>query len=75
MARAVVVSAFTPRRVRELTPRVRQLAADLLGGFSAAGAVELMSAYVMPLPLYVVCELLGLPLADAAGVRGGGSRS
>jgi cytochrome P450 len=28
-----------------------------------------MSAYVMPLPLYVVCELLGLPLADAAQVR------
>lgn len=71
-ARAVVVGAFTPRRVRELTPRVQQLAAGLLNDLAAAGAgaAELMSAYVMPLPLYVVCELLGLPLADAARVRG-----
>lgn len=69
-ARAVVVGAFTPRRARELTPRVRQLAADLLDGFSTAGTADLVSAYVMPLPLYVVCELVGLPLADAARVRG-----
>ena len=69
-ARAVVVGAFTPRRVRELTPRVRQLAAGLVDDFAAAGEADLMSAYVMPLPLYVVCELLGLPLADAARVRG-----
>lgn len=68
-ARAAVVGAFTPRRVRELTPRVRQLAADLLAGFSAGDSAELMAAYVMPLPLYVVCELLGLPLADAPRVR------
>ncbi len=68
-ARAVVVGAFTPRRVRELTPRVQQLAADLVDDVAVAGEAELMSAYVMPLPLYVVCELLGLPLADAARVR------
>lgn len=68
-ARAAVVGAFSPRRVRELTPRVQELAAGLVDDFAAAGAAELMSAYVMPLPLYVVCELLGLPLADAGRVR------
>lgn len=68
-ARAVVVAAFTPRRVRELTPRVQQLAAELLDGLPSSGEADLMSTYVMPLPLYVVCELLGLPLADAGQVR------
>ena len=68
-ARAVVVGAFIPRRVRELTPRVQQLATGLVDDFAAVGEAELMSAYVMPLPLYVVCELLGIPLADAAQVR------
>lgn len=68
-ARAAVVSAFTPRRVRELIPRVQQLTADLVDDFASVGEAELMSAYVMPLPLYVVCELLGLPLIDAPRVR------
>ena len=68
-ARAVVVAAFTPRRVRELTPRVQQLAAQLVDALPATGEADLMSDYVMPLPLYVVCELLGLPLTDALQIR------
>ena len=68
-ARAVVVAAFTPRRVRALVPRVRQLAAGFVDAMNGAREAELMAAYVMPLPLSVVCELLGLPLADAARIR------
>ena len=68
-ARAVVVAAFAPRRVRELAPRVQELATGMVDMLSAVREAELMSDYVMPLPLYVVCELLGLPLTDAPQIR------
>lgn len=67
--RSLVTATFTPRRVRELTPSVRQLAGDLIDRFAAAGRADLVGELAWPLPLQVICRLLGLPLADAARIR------
>src|SRR5262249_19180191 len=60
-----VAQAFTPRRVEAMTPRVRQIADDLLAQMIATGPpADLMEAYALPLPVMVICELLGVPYAD-----------
>jgi cytochrome P450 len=65
--RRLVSSAFTPRRVEELRPRVQRIVDDLLDAIAAAGPdarVDLISAYAFPLPFTVICELLGVPEPD-----------
>ncbi|MEU3692668.1 cytochrome P450 family protein [Streptomyces narbonensis] len=63
--RALVGSAFTARRVEELRPRVEAVTAGLLDGLAEAartggGTADLRRHYALPLPLGVICELLGV---------------
>ncbi|MER7952224.1 cytochrome P450 [Streptomyces sp. NPDC096079] len=63
--RTLVSSAFTARRVEELRPRVETVTAGLLDGLAAAaragdGVADLRRHYALPLPLGVICELLGV---------------
>lgn len=67
--RAIITSAFSPRRVRELTPTVHRLATELIDRFAGAGRADLVGALAWPLPLSITCELLGLPVADAGRIR------
>ena len=58
---------FTPKRVAALEDAIRERAGallDALADASAAGAVELMTTFCLPLPTQVFIDLLGLPLAD-----------
>jgi len=64
--RKLVSKAFTPRRVRELEPRVREITADLLRQVSGSSEVEAMSALANPLPVIVIAELLGVSANDHA---------
>ncbi len=61
--RGLVAQAFTPRRVAALEPRVRAVTGGLLDRMAAlpAGPVDLREVFAYPLPLAVICELLGLP--------------
>ncbi|MFC4493937.1 cytochrome P450 [Streptomyces ovatisporus] len=62
--RGLVAGAFTPRRVESLRPRVRRLTAELLDGLAEFtgedGTVDLREHFAYPLPMNVVCELLGV---------------
>ncbi|MFC7340643.1 cytochrome P450 family protein [Saccharopolyspora griseoalba] len=58
--RKLVVKAFTARRVENLRPRVEQIAADLLDRMSEHDEVDLLDAFAFPLPIQVICELLGV---------------
>ncbi|MFD8211242.1 cytochrome P450 [Streptomyces sp. NPDC059695] len=63
--RTLVSSAFTARRVEELRPRVETVTAGLLEGLAEAaregdGVADLRRHYALPLPLGVICELLGV---------------
>ena len=64
--RRLVSRAFTPARVRELAPRIEALAASLLdGAFNGPGGrFDLITGLALPLPVAVISELLGIPVAD-----------
>ena len=64
--RRLVVKAFTVRRVQALRPRVVEIATALLDGLDPASTVDLVASFAVPLPMAVICELLGVPLADRA---------
>ncbi|GAA0448131.1 cytochrome P450 [Paractinoplanes deccanensis] len=67
--RRVVAGAFSPRRVEALAPRVREIAAGLLGALAGRYEVDLVTAYHAPLPIAVIGELLGVPEEERAGFR------
>jgi cytochrome P450 len=68
-ARALVAKAFSPRRVTALAPRIQQITDELIDVFAATGQADLVRQLSWPLPLRVICELIGLPLTDAEQVR------
>ena len=71
--RKLVSKAFTARRVAGLRPRVAAITAALLDALAARLAagdpVDLIEAFAFPLPVTVICELLGVPAADQAQFR------
>jgi len=58
--RRLVSRAFTPKSVTDLRPRVTALVTELLDAALAQGTVEAIEAVAYPLPLIVICELLGV---------------
>jgi cytochrome P450 len=68
--RKLVVSAFTVRRVEAMRPRVAAIVAELVAAFTAGPEpTDLMTSFSLPLPVRVICELLGVPTADIARFR------
>jgi cytochrome P450 len=59
--RTLVSKAFTPRMVTRLRPRIAQLAEQLVDTALAAGEFDLIDLIAYPLPLTIVCELVGVP--------------
>ncbi|MEU3453494.1 cytochrome P450 [Micromonospora sp. NPDC006766] len=68
--RRIVSQAFAPRRIEALRPRVAQIVGDLLDKVVPQGRAELMRDFAIPLPMTVICELLGVPVADHEQVLG-----
>jgi cytochrome P450 len=62
--RKLVTKAFTPRRVEQLRPRITAVTAGLLDDMSTRSEVDLLASFAFPLPITVICELLGVPVAD-----------
>ena len=62
--RALVHQASTPRLVEQLRGRVQGLADDLLDRARGTGAIELVGAYALPLPVTIIADLLGVPAGD-----------
>ncbi|MEV5320841.1 cytochrome P450 [Streptomyces sp. NPDC052687] len=67
--RSLVTRAFTARRVEELRPRVQRITDDLLDAMLPLGRADLVESFAFPLPITVICELLGVPELDRAGFR------
>ncbi|MCT9106466.1 cytochrome P450 [Streptomyces mirabilis] len=59
--RRLVVRAFTPRRIEQLRTPVRETADRLLDALGPHGSADLIAAYAAPLPITVICDLLGIP--------------
>ena len=68
--RMLVAKAFTVRRVEALRPRAREITRDLVRDMIAAGPpVDLVDGFALSLPVAVICELLGVPVADRPRFR------
>lgn len=68
--RKIISQAFAPRRIEALRPRVAQIVDTLLDKVVAQGRAELMHDVAIPLPMMVICELLGIPESDHDEVLG-----
>ena len=62
--RRLVTKAFTPRMVEQLRPRIQAIADELLDAVEGRGAMDLSAEYAFPLPITVIAEMLGVPIAD-----------
>ncbi|UBU11375.1 cytochrome P450 family protein [Nonomuraea gerenzanensis] len=59
--RRLVSKAFTAGAAERLAPRIEQLSHRLADAFAPAGRADLVAAFTRPLPMAVICELLGVP--------------
>ena len=62
--RGLVHRAFTPARVESMQAHISTIATRLLDAVQARGELELITDFALPLPLTVICELLGVPPPD-----------
>lgn len=67
--RGLVAAKFTRRRVEQLRPRVEQLTGELLDALPRDRPVDLIARVAFPLPLTVICELLGVPPQEREPMR------
>jgi cytochrome P450 len=64
--RSLVTKAFTARRIEAMRERVQHLTDTLLDKAIPLGRMDLIRDLAFPLPVLVICQLLGIPEADQA---------
>ncbi|MHA7838766.1 MAG: cytochrome P450 [bacterium] len=62
--RKLVSRAFTPRAVESWRPRVRAIVAEQLDQAFEGGGIDVIADLALPVPATLICELLGVPVAD-----------
>ncbi|MGW7201368.1 cytochrome P450 family protein [Streptomyces chryseus] len=69
--RRLVAREFTARRIEALAPRVQQITDELLDAMEAKRErrADLVNDFAFPLPMTVICELLGVPELDRQTFR------
>ena len=68
--RSLVQKAFTPRVVEGLRPRVQAIVDGLLDEVTPAGTMDVIADVAYPLPVIVICEMLGVPASDRDAFKG-----
>ena len=59
--RALVTRSFLSRQVERLRPALASLSNGLIDGFETKGEVDLLAEFATPIPVIVICDLLGVP--------------
>ncbi|HVK23286.1 MAG TPA: cytochrome P450 [Actinokineospora sp.] len=67
--RKLVNKAFTARGIDHLRPRIQEISDELLDRMAGADEVDLLESFAFPLPITVICEVLGVPGADRGDFR------
>jgi cytochrome P450/class 3 adenylate cyclase/tetratricopeptide (TPR) repeat protein len=62
--RGLVSKAFTPRVVEGMRGHIADIVDRLLGRVRDAGEMDVIADLAYPLPVTVICEMLGVPVAD-----------
>ena len=70
--RGLVSKAFTPKVIGQLRPRIEQIVAERLDAVEARGngRMDVVTDLAYPLPVVIICELLGVPPDDHATFQG-----
>jgi cytochrome P450 len=70
--RGLVSKAFTPKVIGRLRPRIEQIVAERLDAVGARGdrRMDVVTDLAYPLPVVIICELLGVPPEDHAKFQG-----
>jgi pimeloyl-[acyl-carrier protein] synthase len=68
--RGLVSKAFTPRVVEGLRPHIQQIVDGLLERVDGTGSMDLIEEFAYPLPVIVICEMLGVPVEDHERFKG-----
>jgi cytochrome P450 len=67
--RSLVAKVFTARRVEELAPRITQITHELIDQVQAQHRMDFVHDLAIPLPVIVIVEILGVPVADRADFK------
>ncbi|AKG03428.1 cytochrome P450 [Salimicrobium jeotgali] len=62
--RGLVQQAFTPRMIEELRGRITEIANELIDDMQDRSQIDLIDDFAFPLPIIVICEMLGVPSED-----------
>src|SRR5579883_201685 len=62
--RAIVMNQFTPQRIQAIRPPLEELVKDLLDKCRECQQIDIVDQFAYPLPVTVICKLLGVPLED-----------
>lgn len=68
--RRLVSTAFTPRIIAELEPRIVQIGSELIEAVTDRDEIDLIADFAFPLPVTVIAEMLGVPASDRDLFRG-----
>lgn len=67
--RDLVHKGFTPKRIEDMGKRIEELCDDLLDAAAAKPTTDLIADLALPLPLTIICELMGVPPSDRRKFR------
>lgn len=62
--RGLVNKAFTLRRMEAFRPRIDQVVDELLDKLEGRSDIELVNEFALPVPIIIICDLLGIPFDD-----------
>lgn len=67
--RGLVSKAFTPQMIAGMRDRIQEITDELLDEIGGQETVNLIDAFAFPLPIIVICEMLGIPTEDRDNFR------
>lgn len=62
--RSLVSKSFTLRKMEGYRPRIQQLVEEMLDTIAEKKEVDLVAEYAQPLPINIICDVLGIPFDD-----------
>ena len=62
--RRLVSKAFTAKVIAGMRPKIEAIVDELFAGFAADGQVDIVPQLAYPLPVRIITDMLGVPLAD-----------
>lgn len=68
--RRLIMAKFTAERMASMEGRIKAIVAGLIGKMSGRTSIDLVGDFAYPLPVTVICEILGIPAADEQKFQG-----